>query len=181
MKKTFLLFSALLLLLPSCAIQDPEFTRTVAAIQDIDYPANKIVGSWFHVDHDPIRTSDRDMEFKQSIEFRSGGRGTHFQHARNLANGREIEVEAPITWSYLGKNRWQVVRPPTSQYRVIKNRGLSIGSGPGVTLVVRYHSGKLYYLRAGQIWVPHNETEVRRLLARLREAKQMQQSYIQTR
>ena len=165
-------------LLSSCAIQDPEFTRTVSQIQDVDYPPGKIVGSWFHVEYDPVRTNVRDMEYKQSIEFRSGGRGTHYQYAKNLVDGRGIELEGEITWSYLGKNRWQIVRPPTTSYRVIKSNGPTIGSGPGVTLTVRYHQGKLYYPRAGQIWVPHNETEVRNLLQRMRQARQAQQSYI---
>ncbi len=166
-------------LLASCVIQDPEFARTASQIQDIDYPPNKIIGSWFHVEYDPARTNRRDMEYKQSIEFHPGGRGTHYQYAKNLADGRSIELEGDITWSYLGRNHWQVVRPPTSGYRVIRTKGLSIGQGPGVTLDVRYHDGKLYYPRARQIWVPHTENEVRRLLNRMRQARLAQQTVIQ--
>ncbi len=148
------------LLLPACAQVrfDPDYEREAAQIQNVDYPANKIVGSWMQVGYEPM--TPLMLENRSYHLFRADGTALCtsvyiippiFREYRDLYEGAsdmtgEEILECDATWKYLGKNKWEL-RPAGVDRVISKPSWLkSVTSKPAPPCIVRYCNGKLFYL-----------------------------------
>jgi hypothetical protein len=168
--------------LPSCVVPDPAYFHEAQGIQNVEYPANKIVGRWFYMIYMPIATTTENVEDKHSYDIRPGGRGTHRQFTKNMLNGHYIELEAPITWSYLGNNRWQINHSRAMQYHVVRANSMSISHDRAIpAAIVRFANGKLIEPRGMHIWVPFTPAAVEAQISRMRASRAANQLYLDTR
>jgi len=151
----------------SCAMPDPKYSANVSRISDIDYPRTKIVGTWADVYVKQIQTSDADAEGKVYYEIYSNGSGTVRQASRNPVTGRSMSIEATFKWHYLGKNKWSIILPPSTQYRVVESSGFEMGYRDSVTMFVRYYNGELYQTPTSHIWVQADSAHVSELSQRI--------------
>ena len=141
---TFLVLISLSISLCSCALQDPKFLANVGSIKDTDYPKEKIVGSWATMMVSQFQSTSLQEEHKMYFDFRSNGRGSVRHFETNKANGNQISMEGSLKWSYLGKNKWKVYLPASSEYRVSDNKGYQMGSWAAEEETLRYYNGELY-------------------------------------
>jgi len=127
----------------SCTVQDSAYAAGSSRVADVDFSANHIVGVWAEVSARP-RNPARD-ETKSYYQFEANGRGVNRQYSLFRATGHSVSMEAPIKWRYLGSNRWQIMLPPSTAYRVIENQGgVSVGYIGARDFIARYSDGKLY-------------------------------------
>jgi hypothetical protein len=167
--------------LSSCVVPDPAYAREAAYIQNVEYPSSKIVGRWFYMLYMPIATTTQNLEDKHSYDLRSNGTGTHRQFTKNMVNGHYIELEAPVTWSYLGNNRWQINHCRSFQYRVIRRNNMQISYDRAIpSAIVRYANGKLYEPKGMHIWVPFSASAVESQISRMRASRAVNQLYLNT-
>ncbi|WP_395746294.1 hypothetical protein [Prosthecobacter sp.] len=167
--------------LASCVVPDPAYAHEAAAVRNVEYPSGKIVGRWFYMMYMPIATTTQNMEDKHSYDLRSNGSGTHRQFTKNMVNGHYIELEGPVTWSYLGNNRWQINHCRAMQYRVVRKNGMSISHDRAIPpAIVRYANGKLFEPRGMHIWVPFSASAVEGQISRMRASRAANQIYLNT-
>ncbi|MDD5200003.1 MAG: hypothetical protein PHC88_09385 [Terrimicrobiaceae bacterium] len=159
--------------LTSCMTPDPMFLENAGRVQNANYPPNKIVGTWVHFSVNPVQSDTLAMEHKLYLEILPRGRGKVQELASNVADGSRLVVEAPLTWSYEGRNLWQVTLPPASAYQVIENdqvRHVSGNGGGASRIPLRYYEGNLYDFDEKQVFVPANQRSVSALTGRMRQA-----------
>lgn len=164
--------AALLILtgfLPSCVMPDPMFSKNARMIQDVNYPATKILGTWASFSSSPIPTETQVIENKTYYEIRSGGRGKLRQSSKNLVTSNFIAMEANLRWEYLGENNWNIMLPATSEYRVTDSRDMTMSSRGSRTLHVRYYQGDLYEMTKHTVLVPANRDSISELANRRRQ------------
>ncbi len=165
-------FAAIIILsgiLPSCTMPDPMFSQNVGMIQDTNYPSSKIVGTWASFSASPFQTETEAREDKAYYQIFTGGRGKIRQSSKNVANGHFIAMEANFRWERLGPNRWRIMLPPSSAYRVTDSRVMTMGSIGARECQVRYYQGSLYEMTTGSVWVPANAENISNLTKRVRE------------
>ena len=159
------------ILLCSCvalAPNDPKYAANRERIQPINYPQNTIVGTWTSMDVVPIQMSDFYMDIKVSYEFLPGGTGTLIQTTQNRANGTSLDIEADCKWRYVGPNRWMIMLPPSSEYRVLASKGMSMGTRGAVNSFASYLEDELYVEPEREVWVRSDQARVSELARRLR-------------
>lgn len=174
----FLAVPCMLLLLCSCAIQDPTYAANFSKIKDTDFPPNYIVGLWAYVSKKNPVTGE---ELKAYTEINANGRGRVRDHALWRDHGGFLSKEAEITWRYLGKNRWEIFYPPSTAYRITERSGtnVTITPGRGFSLIVRYYEDKLYSTtndasrQSGTIFVRATEDNVSQLVKSVRSQPQL--------
>lgn len=157
--------------LVSCAVPDPEFLANARNIQDIEYPKNKIVGTWVHVSIANYRTNNESMEHKHYFEIRPNGRGTTRQVAINKLTGGHLSSQGEFTWGYLGKNKWRISLPGTAEYRTTDSHLMSRDTRtnyPGRDHFVSYYNDELYDFEAKRILVRATAENVAQLAERMR-------------
>lgn len=162
-----------LVLLTSCKIvhHDPLFDATVAAIRDVEHPPTKIVGTWMDFGFRRNLSGRVNEESKSYYLFRPDGSGRNRQFTFFPSTGNSIEIEADVTWSYVGKNKWKVSAPSSAGYHVVSSNGPTMGHRPAVTEQVRFHEGRLYFMRSGLVVAPLEETEARAMIERIRAVR----------
>ena len=152
----------------SCAAPDPLFLENSRYIKNVDYPKNKIVGTWVLVLINPVQSNTEAIEHKVFIDLRPGGRGTDREVVINKADGGRLSSEAEITWSYQGKNWWKITTPPASQfkttdsYRIHRTPG---GNENYKNIFVRYYNDALYDFESKSTLVratPENVSQIAR-------------------
>ena len=151
----------------SCVMPDPLYMQNVGRISDIEYPPEKIIGTWAAMSVSPFQTLTQDMESKTYYDLRSGGGGRARQADRNNITGSYISMEASIRWAYLGQNRWKISIPGSSAWRVTSSKNMTKGECAPFGHVVRYLDGRLYTDK-GRVWVKAQPGEVSRMAQRLR-------------
>ena len=134
----------------SCVIsvsQDPLLKANASKIQDTEYPQDYIVGLW--VEMKEAECMGIESKLKVYYDIRSGGKGTMRQSQRITqweAPSKSISLEGEFKWRYLGLNRWEIILPPSSAYRVTDASGYKIGYCESRSFIVRYYDGCLYEL-----------------------------------
>jgi hypothetical protein len=93
-------------LLASCyTFTDPSYEAVKNSIPDTDYPATQIAGQWLGV----VGFKEKGWEVKEYLELRRDGTGQRrlivFENKE-----RRRESTADLKWSYLGKNRWSIMK-----------------------------------------------------------------------
>ena len=116
----------------------------------------------------PIQMSDFYMDNKVSYEFFPDGTGTLIQTTQNRANRTSLDIEADCKWRYVGPNRWMILLPPSSAYRVLASKGLVMGTRGPVNCFASYFEDELYVEPTRQVWVRTDEARVWELARRLR-------------
>jgi hypothetical protein len=160
------LICAALLTLNSCQTRitpDPIYTRNYAAIQDIEYPANKIVGQWGRFGGNSFTDS------RVYLLIRPDGSGTDQVWEQNENDVKPIVFELEFTWRYDGKNRW------TAHYPTQAAKLVSLGPGRTSSTrmservsKLRFHEGRLYEENCPNTFVPLTDEAVRQQLAHIR-------------
>ncbi len=166
---TIALSLLLTVLLPSCMMPDPMFTQNSGMIQNVNYPASKIVGSWTSFRTSAIPTNTEMREDKIYYDILPNGRGKVRQSSKNLATGHFIAMEAKFKWKYMGENQWNIMLPSSSEYRVTDSLEMTMGSIGARECLVRYYQGNLYEMKSGEVWVPSNKKNISELTKRRRE------------
>jgi len=156
-------------LLPSCIMPDPMFSENAGMIQDINYPSSKVVGTWVSFNASPFQTETDVKEDKSYYDLWPNGRGRIRQSSKNLATGHSIAMEANLRWEYLGSNRWNVMLPPSSAYKVTDRNQMTMGSIGARVSQVRYYQGNLYDMDVGDVWVSATKGNISELTKRRRE------------
>lgn len=144
------------------------YSQNAAKIQSVDFPRDKIVGTWASMGMNAFVSPDVAMESKIYYEIRPNGAGTLRQADMNRANGHSISIEAEFTWRYLGKNSWMIRLPASTEYRVIANNQMNMGYRGPITFTVRYFNGNIYMPQGKEVWVPADREHVSELANRFR-------------
>lgn len=162
MKTVLLLPIISAIFLPSCVTYDPDYAREAAQIQNVEYPANTIVGMWMQVGYDFV--GDFTYEKRVYSQFNPDGTGVSrsvkilpaiYNKYKDLFDGPkdfsgEETIESYFNWKYVGKNKWEYVYYGNSRIVTrapwIKTT-LKPGSNRSVS-IVRYHNGKLFFPQA---------------------------------
>jgi hypothetical protein len=155
----------------SCTIADPLFLENSGRISSVNYAANKIVGTWVHVNISPLRTNTQAMESKVYLDFRSNGKGKVREVALNRVDGGHLSAEATMRWIYNGGNLWKVTLPPSTEYRVTDSyllRRTPEAYKEAKSILLRYYDGNLYDFESRQVLVPANMQSVSELANRMR-------------
>jgi len=145
-------------LICSCTVQDTTYARGASSIKDMQYPPNRIVGVWANVEASFTGDPKRG-ETKTYYEILPNGRGQIRQFSLYRSTGHFIDLEAAFSWQYLGNNRWRILLPPSTAYRVLRNNGVNMGYVGARDATVRYAGEKLYCtasrqgFQIGQAWV----------------------------
>ena len=157
------------LLTSSCVAPDPLYLQNAGRITDANYPANKVVGTWATMFVASIQTTALEREAKVFYKLSAGGGGQVRQVDSNRVTGTKMVLEAPLHWSYQGRNYWRVFLPSSDQYKVTGTTGhWDVGARPAVTVSVRYYEGNLYVTPGGGVWVPATVDSVSAMANRLR-------------
>lgn len=167
-----LLALLLVTVLPSCTIADPEYLAEIDRVTDTNYPPDKIAGVWINFDHNHFAYQAKGDETRVNYMFNPGGTGQTQQFTKFVRTGHSITIQAPLTWTYQGNNRWTVFLPDSSKYRVIsKSKQATFGYVAARQFDVRYGNGRLYVPRLMQIMVSPEEAPayIREQRARLQQ------------
>jgi hypothetical protein len=152
----------------SCALEDPMYSQNAARIPNVDFPRDKIAGTWASMGMNAFVTPEIARESKIYYEIRPNGTGTVRQFSLNRPDGHFLTIEAEFTWRYLGKNTWTVRLPASTEYRVISSSQMTMGSRGPVAVTVRYYNGNIYMPQGKEVWVPADREHVSQLANRLR-------------
>ena len=171
------------LLFQACARikYDPDYTREATQIQDVEYPANTIVGMWLNIGVEKSGSIARELRVYDL--YNADGTGVSrtvklvpaiYNKYKDLFDGvtdfsGELTVESDLTWKYLGKNKWEVVSRNCrliSQPAWIKDTTLRTSQNK---FIVRYHNEKLFFPHAHCTSISmKNEAVVKAKLATIR-------------
>ena len=157
--------------LASCTVPDPKFLENARNIQAIDYPKNKIVGTWVNVLIANYQTNDESMEYKHYFDIRPNGRGTIRLVGINKLTGGHLSAEGEFTWGYLGMNKWKISLPGTAEYRTTDSHLMSRDTRtnhPGRDHFVSYYNDELYDFASQSILVRATAGNVAQLAERMR-------------
>lgn len=169
---TPLLTSIFVSLLASCAIPDPEYLNGINRVTNTNYPPDKIAGVWIFFNHDHFNYQATGNETRTNYEFRTNGTGQTQQYTKFVQSGKDVTIQAPLTWKYHGNNLWTVYMPDSSQYKVLsKSKGITVGHLPAYNFNIRYGDGRLYKMDTLHIMVSPEEAPayVREQRARLQQ------------
>jgi hypothetical protein len=120
-----------------------------------------------------VTTNTTPSEQKIYYEIGPNGMGRVRQHTTNPESGLYITIEADFRWKYLGANRWLIMLPPSTAYRVLDANQFSMGYRPAVTFTVRYYDDNLYEEGIPLVLVPADPAHVAALSQRLRSQPQL--------
>lgn len=144
--------------LGSCVNMDPAYWREVGQVQNVDYPADKIVGTWLQVGYSPVPLQPGlGSENKTYLNLKADGTGLcrHinilpplYAEFPDVIKGQMdimAEYEFPLTWKHCGVNKWQITYD-ASRFRVISRpAGATINpAGLAKPSMIRFHNGRLF-------------------------------------
>ena len=102
--------------LASCVTPDPVYQRNFAAIPDTGFPPGQIVGDWMQFGlqrGNVVSPSTGNMivltiETKVYLHLNKDGTGVTRRTITRSDESQPVISETPLTWVYLGRNRWQI-------------------------------------------------------------------------
>ena len=136
----------------SCVVsvsQDP-LKANASKIQDTEYPQDHIVGLWAQMGE----AECLGMTFKTKIyyDIKQGGKGSVLQTEiftdTDGAPIKSISLQADFRWRYSGLNHWEILLPPSSEYKVLEAKNRVMGQCGALSFVVRSYDGCLYSIVA---------------------------------
>ncbi len=158
-------------LLASCAVPDPKFLAHAGDVRNVDYPENKIVGTWAHVSIMPVRTTQIELESKSYLEIRPGGTGRKREVSTNKLTGGYLAAEGNFRWAKTGRNQWRISLPGTAAYRVTDSYLMAQDKSitkPPVDIYLSYHNEELYDFSTKRVLVRATPANVTQLANRMR-------------
>jgi hypothetical protein len=135
---------------------------------EINYPTNKILGNWFQFSSNTLGyRSSGGREDRTEFQLSPGGSGTtrqitqfHGGDGRMDSDDYFIALSAPIRWSHLSANMWRVYVPDSSQFRVDRSNGPSIGGTQRAhSFRIRYKNGRLYDIDNTRTLIPRSQAK----------------------
>lgn len=142
----------------SCVNMDPAYWREISQVQNVDYPADKIVGTWLQVGYAPLPLQPGlGSENKTYLNLKSDGTGLcrHinilppvYAEYPDVVKGQMdlmAEYEFPLAWKHCGANKWQITYD-ASRFRVVSRpTGATINpAGLARPSMIRFHNGRLF-------------------------------------
>ena len=145
------------------------FSANYRNIQDIDYPANMIIGTWVDVVAEQYCTDSNPYEKKFYYDIRPNGSAEVRLAAITRKNGGYLFAQAPASWRYLGKNCWKITTSSTDKFKVTESHLIDLTpSSPPDDMIVRYFNGSLYVINGKRVIVKATAENVSQLARRVR-------------
>ena len=98
----------------------------------------------------------------------SNGHAAIRQSIANKADGGHLCMEANTRWEYMGKNKWKITMPASSDYRITDSKGLTPNSWNATVETLRYYNGELYMMPSCQILVRATSENIKEMADRER-------------